>query len=301
MPNLTLAGGSETSGLARGPAFQLFNTAGVLQASTRFALNPDFRADVNILLGNFDIDAANEVLVGGRETSGLKRGPAYQIFDTDGTFRLTNFALNPDFINVTFAPFNVGSNGVLVCGLEATGLSRGPAYQAFDGLGNLVRTQFVLNPDFTADNSCLVSNLDGVVGDEVIVGGREVTGLARGPAIQGFGSNGALLFTRLVLNADFTQNKFTMIDGVGTKAIVASGSETGGLKRGPAFQIWDSNGNFVLTRFVLNARFYGGSSFWRQHYQCRDRARDCDGRSREHRISQGAFLSVCGTKIKIYF
>ena len=254
MPNLTLAGGSETSGLARGPAFQLFNTAGVLQ-TTRFALNPDFRADVNILLGNFDIDAANEVLVGGRETSGLKRGPAYQIFDTDGTFRLTNFALNPDFINVTFAPFNVGSNGVLVCGLEATGLSRGPAYQAFDGLGNLVRTQFVLNADFTADNSCLVSNLDGVVGDEVIVGGREVTGLARGPAIQGFGSNGALLFTRLVLNADFTQNKFTMIDGVGTKAIVASGSETGGLKRGPAFQIWDSNGNFVLTRFVLNADF----------------------------------------------
>ena len=37
-----LAGGVETGGLARGPAFQLFNTSGVLQ-TTQFALNPDFR------------------------------------------------------------------------------------------------------------------------------------------------------------------------------------------------------------------------------------------------------------------
>ena len=72
------------------------------------------------------------------------------------------------------------------------GLVRGPAYQVFDALGNLVRTQFVLNADFTVDSSCIGTNLDGVVGDEVIVGGREVTGLARGPAFQGFGSNGII-------------------------------------------------------------------------------------------------------------
>jgi hypothetical protein len=252
--NLTIAGGIETGGLARGPAFQIFNISGVLQ-TTRFALNVDFRSDLNFLLDNFDADAADEVLVGGRETTGLMRGPAYQIFETDGTFRFTNFVLNPNFINATFSPFNVGSNGVLVCGLEATALSRGPAYQVFDSLGNVVRTQFVLNPDFTGDNSCIGTNLDGVAGDEVIVGGREVRGLARGPALQLFGANGGLLFTRFVLNANFTENKFAVIDSGGNKVIVVSGRETLGLGRGPAFQIWDGSGNILLTRFVLNPDF----------------------------------------------
>jgi len=71
-----LSGGIETGGLARGPAFQLFNNSGVLQA-TQFALNPDFK-EVSFVLGNFDADAADEVLVGGRETTGFMRGPAYQ-------------------------------------------------------------------------------------------------------------------------------------------------------------------------------------------------------------------------------
>lgn len=82
-----LTGGVETSGLVRGPAFQLFNNSGVLQ-TTQFALNPDFR-EVTFRLGNFDADAAEEILVGGRETTGLMRGSAYQIFDPDGTLKLT--------------------------------------------------------------------------------------------------------------------------------------------------------------------------------------------------------------------
>ncbi len=248
-----LSGGVETGGLARGPAFQLFNNSGVLQA-TQFALNPDFR-EVSFVLGNFDADAAEEVLVGGRETTGLMRGPAYQIFDPDGTLKLTRFVLNPNFIDVSFSPLNVGSNGVLVCGSEASGLSRGPAYQAFDSSGNVVRTQFVLNPDFTADNSCMGTNLDGVAGDEVIVSGREVTGLARGPAIQLFGPSGGLTFTRFVLNPNFSETKFTVVDAGGNKNIVVYGRETSGALRGPAYQVFDSSGNFILTRFVLNPDF----------------------------------------------
>jgi glucose/arabinose dehydrogenase len=248
-----LAAGGESTGFSRGPAFQLFNTSGVLQ--TQFALNPDFRSDLSFIFGNFDADAADEVLVGGRETSGLARGPAYQIFDTDGALKFTQFALNPEFTNVSFSPLNVGSNGVLACGLETGGLARGPAYQAFDASGNLVRTQFVLNPDFTADNSCMGINLDGVAGDEVVVGGREVTGLARGPAIQGFNFNGSLRFTQFVLNANFRETKFTMVDVGGSKDIVVSGRETAGAGRGPAYQVFDANGNFVLTRFVLNPDF----------------------------------------------
>ena len=253
-----LAGGAESAsglgGLGRGPAFQLFNTSGVLQ-TTQFALNPDFRSDLSFTLGNFDGDAADEVLVGGRETTGLARGALYQVFETNGAFKFTRFVLNPDFINIGFSPLNGGSNGVLVCGQEISGLARGPAYQALDASGNLVRTQFVLNPDFTADNSCIGTNLDGAAGDEVIVGGREVSGLARGPAFQGFGSTGSLLFTRFVLNPDFTETKFAVLDVGGSKDLVVSGRETAGVGRGPAYQMFDSSGNFILTRFVLNPDF----------------------------------------------
>ena len=249
-----LAGGAETTGASRGPAFQSFNTSGVLQA-TQFALNPDFRSDLSFVLGNFDGDAADEVLVGGRETTGLMRGPAYQLFDTNGTLKFTQFVLNSDFINVSFAPLNVGSNGVLACGQETGGLARGPAYQVFDSNGNLVRTQFVLNTDFTADISCIGTNLDGVAGDEVITWGREVTGLARGPVLQAFNSNGTLRFTQFALNPNFTETKFTVLDVGGSKQIVVWGRETSGLGRGPAYQVFDSNGNFILTRFVLNADF----------------------------------------------
>ena len=252
--NLMLAGGLETGGLSRGPAFQLFNASGVLQ-TTQFVLNPDFLADIFFVLGDFDADAANDILVGGRETRGLARGPAYQLFDGDGTFKFTRFVLNPDFSNVSFALLNVGSGGVLVCGQEVSGLRRGPAYQAFDSSGNLVRTQFVLNPDFTADNGCMGTDLDGVAGDEVITGGREVTGLARGPAIQGFGSTGSLLFTRFVLNSNFSETKFTVVDTGGSKNVMVYGRETSGAQRGPAYQVFDSSGNFIFTRFVLNPDF----------------------------------------------
>jgi aldose sugar dehydrogenase len=248
-----IIGGVETSGLSRGPAFQLFNTSGTLEA-TQFALNPDFRVDFEIVTGNFDADSADEVLAGGRENLGLMRGPAYQLFDTNGAFIFTRFVLNPDFAGVSFSPFNVGSNGVLVCGREIVGLSRGPAYQVFDASGNLVRTQFGLNTDFTMDNGCLGSNLDGVDGDEVILFGREVTGAGRGPALQAFNSNGSLRFTRFVLNNNFIETKFTVGD-VLSPEIIVYGRETSGASRGPAFQTFDGDGNLVLTRFILNSDF----------------------------------------------
>ncbi|MDO8684579.1 MAG: PQQ-dependent sugar dehydrogenase, partial [Armatimonadota bacterium] len=139
-----LASGAEIGGLARGPAFQLFNASGALQ-TTQFALNPDF-GGLSFVPGNFDADAADEVLVGGRETTGLARGPAYQVFDNNGSLLLTRFVLNPDFTDISFAPFSINaSNGVLVCGRESSGLMRGPAYQAFDSAESLVRTQFALN------------------------------------------------------------------------------------------------------------------------------------------------------------
>jgi hypothetical protein len=306
--NLLLAGGVEKTGLSRGPAFQLFSPSGALQAA-RFAFNPDFRSELSFLLANFDADAADEVLVGGRETSGLARGPAYQVFDTDGTPKFTRFVLSPDFSYANFSALNVGSNGVLVCGQELDGLSRGPAYQAFDASGNLVHTQFALGPDFTL-KGCVASNLDGLGGDEVIVWGRESVGLERGLAVEVFGPTGSLLFTRFVLDTQFAETGLTVVDAGGSKniviygrriaasnpapgyqlidlggtlsatrfvlspdftafqlfganttnsvsgqEIVTGGLETGGLARGPMYQVWNKNGNLLLSRFVLNPDF----------------------------------------------
>jgi Cellulase (glycosyl hydrolase family 5) len=251
--NLLLAGRVEKTGLSRGPAFHLFNASGALQ-TTRFALNPDFRSDLSFVLGNFDADETHEVLVGGRETSGLARGPAYQLFESDGTSKFTRFVLSPDFSYVTFSPINVGSNGVLVCGREIDGLARGPAYQAFDANGNLVHTQFALGADFTL-KGCVGSNLDGAGGDEVIVWGREVVGLDRGLAIQVFGPTGSSLFTRFVLDTQFAETGLTVVDTGGSKSIVIYGRRIAAANPGPGYQIIDAGGNLSLTRFVLNPEF----------------------------------------------
>jgi Subtilase family len=251
--NVIITGGDEISGLSRGPAVQVFNKSGALLA-TRFALNTGIRTDLNFLLGNFDPDPGDEMLVGGRETRGLVRGPVYQLFDVDGSFAFTNFVLNSNFTDVSFSPLNVVSNGVVVCGRETTGLARGPAYQAFNSSGNLVRTQFALNTDFSMDNSCLGTNLDGVAGDEVIMAGREVTGAARGPAIQTFNNNGSLKFTQFVLNPNFIETKVAVANP-GSNAIITYGRENSGASRGPAFQTFNDIGSLVLTRFVLNRDF----------------------------------------------
>src|SRR5262245_2462131 len=252
--NLLLAGGVEKSGLSRGPMFRLFNNSGVLQ-TTQFALNPDFNSELSFVLGNFDADGANEVLVGGRETSGLARGPAYQLFESDGTSKFTRFVLSPDFSYVTFSPINVGSNGVLVCGREIDGLARGPAYQAFDANGNLVHGQFVLNPDFVL-RACMATNLDGIAGDEVVVLGRELVGLDRGLAIQGFGPTGSLLFTTFLANVNLAETGLTAVDvGNGSKNIVVYAREFSTTLPGPAFQLFDPGGNRLLVKWVLNADF----------------------------------------------
>ena len=251
--NPFLAGGVETVGLARGPAFQLLNWAGALQV-TRFVLNPDFGAEVSFALGNLDLDPLDEILVAGRETSGLARGPAFQIYDSDGTLTVSQFVLNPDFTQLSFSITNVRSNWVLVCGTETGGLARGPAFQLFDSSGNLLQTRFVLNQNFTA-TQCLAADLNiSVSGDEIVTGGSESTGLARGPAFQIWDKNGNLLATQFVLNPDFTETQFAVVN-IASNAIIAYGRETTGATRGPAYQLWDGNGNFLLTRFALNPDF----------------------------------------------
>jgi hypothetical protein len=40
---------------------------------------------------------SQQIGIKGTETSGLVRGPAYQVFDSSGNLSLTRFVLNPDF------------------------------------------------------------------------------------------------------------------------------------------------------------------------------------------------------------
>jgi hypothetical protein len=118
-------------------------------------------------------------------------------------------------------------------------------------------TRFALNPDFAGFQVFGANTTNAVPGDEIITGGLEISGLARGPAVQVWDKSGNHLFTRFVLNADFTEVRFSKIDinNDGIDEILVVGRETQGLQRGPAFQVWDGNGNLLVTQFVLNADF----------------------------------------------
>ena len=54
-------------------------------------------------------DGLDEILVVGRETKGLQRGPAFQLFDGNGNLLVTQFVLNSDFTNLKV--FAVDQNG----------------------------------------------------------------------------------------------------------------------------------------------------------------------------------------------
>jgi hypothetical protein len=203
--------------------------------------------------------SGEEIVTGGLETGGLARGPAVQVWDKNGNHLFTRFVLNPDFTEVKLSKIDINNDGVeeiLVVGRETKGLARGPAIQVWNGIGNLLLTQFVLNPDFTEVKFSKIDiNNDGV--EEILVVGRETKGLVRGPAIQVWNGNGNLLLTQFVLNADFTNLKIFAVDqnGDGDKEIGVGGIETSGLQRGPAYQIFESNGTLLQTKFVLNPDF----------------------------------------------
>jgi hypothetical protein len=168
-------------------------------------LNPDFTEFQLFGANTTNSVTGQEIVTGGLETSGLARRPLYQVWDKNGNLLLMRFVLNPDFTEVTFSKIDINNDGVdeiLVVGRETKGLKRGPAFQLFDGNGNLLVTQFVLNVDFTNLKVFAVDqNEDG--DKEIGIGGTETAGLMRGPAYQIFESNGALLQTRFVLNPDF--------------------------------------------------------------------------------------------------
>jgi hypothetical protein len=124
------------------------------------------------------------------------------VLGSDG-FRFTRFVLNPDFRETKFVIVDVsGSKDVVVSGRDTSGAQKEPAYQLFNGNGNLIVTQFVLNFDFT-NLGVFAVDQDGDANKEIGIGGIETKGLLRGPAYQIFESNGTLLQTQFVLNRDF--------------------------------------------------------------------------------------------------
>jgi hypothetical protein len=207
-----------------------------------------------------DVGGSKQIVVSGRETSGLARGPAYQVFDSNGNFILTRFVLNSNFTGVQVFGANTTNTAsgqeIVTGGIEADGLARGPAVQVWDKNGNHLFTRFVLNPDFTEVMFTKI-DIDNDGMDEILVVGRETKGLARGPAFQLFDGSGNLLVSQFVLNPDFSNLKVFAVDqnGDGDKEIGVGGIETKGLLRGPAYQIFESIGTLLQTQFVLNPSF----------------------------------------------
>jgi len=77
------------------------------------------------------------------------------------------------------------------------------------------------------------------------------------PPPQIWDSSGNLIIGLFVLNQDFSNLKVFVVDqdGDGDDEIGIGGVETGGLMRGPAYQIWEMDGSLILGRFVLNTDF----------------------------------------------
>lgn len=116
----------DRGGRPHGYARRVFNAAA---SNNALALQQGIGRVISKLNQN---DGVDEILVAGRETGGLARGPAIQIWDEGGNLLLTRFVLNGNFTNLTAFP--VGQNGdgddeIGVGGVETSGLVRGPAYQ----------------------------------------------------------------------------------------------------------------------------------------------------------------------------
>ena len=83
-------------------------------------------------------DGMDEILVVGRETKGVQRGPAFQLFDGDGNLLVTQFVLNADFTNLK--AFAVDQNGdgdkeIGIGGIETAGLKRGRRIRSLSPMG----------------------------------------------------------------------------------------------------------------------------------------------------------------------
>jgi len=139
---------------------------------------------------------AKDLLIAGLETTGFARGPLFQIYGLNGTFRVERYVLNPDFTDVSFKQ-NVRTGGgperILVCGVETAGSGRGPAIQLYERDGALEFSSFVLSRNFTR-LECHTLDKDSDGKDEILVLGQETTGPARGWAVQLYDQRGQLLW-----------------------------------------------------------------------------------------------------------
>ena len=66
-----------------------------------------------------------------------------------------------------------------------------------------------------------------------------------GPAYQVLGSDG-FRFTRFVLNPDFRETKFVIVDVGGSKDVVVSGRDTSGAQKEPAYRLFNGNRNLIV-------------------------------------------------------
>jgi hypothetical protein len=151
---------TETTGAARGPAFQIYDKRTSALRLTMFVLNADFKQDFQIVQNvrtNGGVVGANagsaheRILACGRETTGAARGPAFQLFERNGSLVITRFALNGDFTSLSCFSRDVDGDGIheiILVGNETAGAERGWFAQVWDQSGNVLATIPTLNADF---------------------------------------------------------------------------------------------------------------------------------------------------------
>jgi len=159
-----VVGGVETTGLARGPAIQVFDKqTGALRGS-RFVLNNTFGTEFKIVQNVRNGGANHErILICGRSVT---LGPAFQLFERDADLTwlgYTKFALNPSFSQLSCAVRDLDGDGIdeiIVVGNDPT-TGFGWIAQTFtQETGALIGTLFLLNNDFRNSDVLIGSGPD---------------------------------------------------------------------------------------------------------------------------------------------
>lgn len=155
----------ETTGAARGPALQIYNKQTGALRLTVFVLNQNFGADFQIVQNVRNGGSQHErILVCGRETAGAARGPAFQLFERDGTLVHTRFVLNANFTELGCGTRDTDGDGIheiITVGNETSGLARGWFLQIWNQTtGNVIGTVQTFNPDFKNSTLSVCSGRD---------------------------------------------------------------------------------------------------------------------------------------------
>ena len=247
-----IAVGSDAGGL---PLVKIVNAATGQELFHFLAYDAGFRGGVRVQMADMNGDSVPDIIV----SPGAGGGPHVQVFNGATFGRLANFfAYVPNFTGgVQIAVGNFDGHPDLVTG---PGPGGGPNVRVFD-IANGQATQlpgplgsfFAYDPTFAGGVNVAAGNVDGIPGDELIVG----AGAGGGPHVEVFRANGTVLSSFFAYGAGFTGGVYVAagdLNGDG-KAEIVTGAGAGG---GPNVKVFNGQTTQELASFFAYAPAFTG-------------------------------------------